>query len=79
MKEPWNFEAPLCAEIDINLFFPDLEDNRIDARHAKSMCQRCDHLTDCLEWAIKNNEVGIWGGTNQKTREAIKRRRKLSA
>lgn len=79
MKEPWNFEAPLCAEIDTNLFFPDQDDNRVDARHAKSICSRCDHLTDCLEWAIEYNEVGIWGGTNQKNRAAIKFRRKKSA
>ena len=41
MREPKDYEAPLCAEIGGDWWFPEKEDHpagRIDAVHAKSIC-----------------------------------------
>lgn len=35
---------------------------------AKGVCLTCPVAQDCLEWALANNEAGIWGGTSEKQR-----------
>jgi WhiB family redox-sensing transcriptional regulator len=40
---------------------------------AKAYCQRCRVVTQCLEWALNHNENGIWGGTTEPERRALKR------
>lgn len=55
-----------------------LQDGAQDSRTAQgqqaiAVCLRCPARTDCLGWAIRHDEVGIWGGTNGKQRERLKR------
>lgn len=40
---------------------------------AKAYCQRCSVAVDCLEWALGRNEEGVWGGTTDAERRALKR------
>lgn len=77
MREPRHYESPLCAEVDINLFYPeDLdEDNRRGIEQAKRICGKCIHKDECAEWGIKNEEYGIWGGLNMHERKLARRRR----
>jgi len=43
---------------------------------AKSLCTRCDAKGECLEFALATREkYGIWGGTTEKERRRILRRR----
>jgi WhiB family redox-sensing transcriptional regulator len=35
---------------------------------AKRICVDCPVKRECLEWAIKNKEFGIWGGTDDSDR-----------
>ena len=45
----------------------------IDA--AKAICRdNCPIINECLQHALTNNEHGVWGGTDEKERAAIKRR-----
>ncbi|OGY56984.1 MAG: hypothetical protein A2119_01200 [Candidatus Colwellbacteria bacterium GWA2_46_10] len=61
-------------------FFPHDPENQ-DAREqreqmAKSLCTRCDAKGECLEFALATREkYGIWGGTTEKERRRILRRR----
>ena len=77
MREPRNYEAPLCAEIGGDWWFPDKEDNHIDTRYPKSICGRCEHQIECAEWGIYNERHGIWGGLNAKDRKQIRRKRNI--
>ena len=76
---------PACAQTDPELFFPqesELWDGRLVSKYlniaaAKSICQSCPLAVQCLEYALKNQEVGIWGGTTEDQRRYLKRGRGL--
>ena len=62
--------------LDSEIFFPDpTEYDKI--KKAKSICSTCDQKTkqDCLEFGIATKSYGIWGGTTEKERQSIKRRK----
>ncbi len=79
-------ELPLCAETDPEAFFAqDIEfEGKIvstsyyDESGAKKICKDCPYRVECLVFAIKNNEMGIWGGTTEHERSLLKRKRNLS-
>ena len=76
MRGPWQFEEPSCAEIGTELFFADDKEDTSEMKLARTICNSCTHKTECLEWAIAHEEVGIWGGTTGNQRRKIKRMRK---
>lgn len=39
---------------------------------AKAECAKCPVRAGCLTWAIENDEHGIWGGTTEDERAAMK-------
>lgn len=78
MREPREYEAPLCAQIGGDWWFPDKEDNHIDTRYPKTICGRCEHQTECAEWGIRNERHGIWGGLVEKQRREIRRQRNIT-
>jgi WhiB family redox-sensing transcriptional regulator len=79
-------QLPLCAETDPEAFFSqDIEfEGKIvstsyyDEAGAKKICGDCNYRVECLLFAIKNNEMGIWGGTTENERTLLKRKRNLS-
>ena len=72
---------PNCASTDPEIFFAqesDLEGPRIRAKYvnerkAKAVCSKCPLLMKCLEYALRNEESGIWGGTNESERARLRR------
>jgi WhiB family redox-sensing transcriptional regulator len=81
MREPHEFEVPLCAQVGGDLFFPDLEYEgklaRINIASAKSICRECQHITECAEWGIRKEHHGIWGGMTGSERRKIRRLRNI--
>ena len=75
MRGPWQFEEPACAEIGGDLWFPDKNEDTREMRMAKQLCLSCTHKTECLEWAVKNEMFGIWGGKSAVERKNIRRMR----
>lgn len=66
-------ESALCAETDINAFYPETGDTAA-VRRAKKICGMCSVKTPCLRYALTNEiEYGIWGGLTPKQRAALKR------
>ena len=59
-----------CAETDPEAFFPVAGQN---ARPAKEICNGCDLKDACLDNAIKNKLTGIWGGTSDHERRALRK------
>jgi WhiB family transcriptional regulator, redox-sensing transcriptional regulator len=43
-----------------------------DERAAKQICKACPLIMQCLEFAISNHELGIWGGTTERDRQRLR-------
>lgn len=71
-REPW-MESALCAQVDPELFFADKGDWALTIK-AKMVCRQCPVRTQCLTYAIENNEMhGVWGGMNPQQRKDLRR------
>jgi WhiB family redox-sensing transcriptional regulator len=79
-------ESAVCRQTDSELFFPDRENPNTDGfitsiRRAQTVCRSCPVQTECLDYALSNNEkAGIWAGINfstakAHTREELRRQR----
>ena len=65
-------EQALCAETDPEAFFPEKGGS---TREAKKICTGCEVRTECLEYALANDErFGIWGGLSERERRRLRRR-----
>nr|WP_278189739.1 WhiB family transcriptional regulator [Brevibacterium sp. ZH18] len=67
----WQDQA-LCAQTDPEAFFPEKGGS---TREAKRVCASCDVRSECLEYALANDErFGIWGGMSERERRRLKKR-----
>lgn len=39
--------------------------------YAKNLCHRCPQEASCLDYALANDESGVWGGTTYEERQEI--------
>lgn len=70
IEEQWQ-ERALCAQTDPEAFFPEKGGS---TREAKRICMGCEVRTECLEYALANDErFGIWGGLSERERRRLKR------
>ena len=66
----WQDKA-LCAQTDPEAFFPEKGGS---TREAKKVCLGCDVRSECLEYALANDErFGIWGGLSERERRRLKK------
>lgn len=62
-----------CVDADTNLFYPENPKNQHDYAAAKEFCDRCVVQQECLDYAIKNEELyGVWGGKTPNERDVIR-------
>jgi WhiB family transcriptional regulator, redox-sensing transcriptional regulator len=67
----WKLQG-LCREVDPDTFFPDVGES---TRPAKFVCRRCKVQTECLEYALENEEAfGVWGGMSARERRKYLKR-----
>lgn len=65
-----------CAGKDTEMFFPEAGKEFLRrVGEAKAVCNKCPIVADCLNWAIENDEQGIWGASTYEERKRINRRR----
>ncbi len=65
-------EQALCAQTDPEAFFPEKGGS---TREAKKVCASCEVRSQCLEYALENDErFGIWGGLSERERRKLKKR-----
>lgn len=69
-----------CKDEDPELFFPigtsgpALE----QIENARAICMQCEVREDCLDWALASGQdAGVWGGTSEEERKAMRRTRRL--
>ena len=77
----WRHRA-LCRDEDPELFFPigttGPATTQVDT--AKVVCRRCPVAAECLTWALETGqEAGVWGGTSEDERRALRRRTRARA
>jgi WhiB family redox-sensing transcriptional regulator len=78
--------TPACSTVDPELFFPqeiEVSPNKVVSKYlnmseAKRVCANCPLALQCLEYALKNAEIGIWGGTTESQRESLRRKHKIA-
>lgn len=65
-----------CRDVNPELFFPvgSTGPALLQAEKAKQVCQSCPVSVPCREFAISIKAVGVWGGTTDSERHAVKRR-----
>lgn len=74
VRNPMEFESPNCAGTDPEAFW--LEGGpSYESRAAKRVCLNCMHIDECLEWAVRHERDGMWGGTTPVERREIRRQR----
>jgi len=66
----WQADA-LCAQTDPEAFFPEKGGS---TRDAKRICEGCEVRSECLDYALENDErFGIWGGLSERERRKLRR------
>lgn len=66
----WQADA-LCAQTDPEAFFPEKGGS---TREAKRICDGCEVRSECLDYALANDErFGIWGGLSERERRRLRR------
>ncbi len=67
----WQADS-LCAQTDPEAFFPEKGGS---TRDAKKICASCEVRSQCLEYALQNDErFGIWGGLSERERRKLRKR-----
>jgi WhiB family redox-sensing transcriptional regulator len=66
-----------CRRVSPTVFFPS-DGAGVDL--ARQICMGCTVRIDCLEYALAHHiDHGVWGGTSERERRRIARRRKLES
>lgn len=79
-------DTPACSTVDPELFFPqevEIAPNKVVSKYtnlskAKEVCASCPLALQCLEFALKNVEIGIWGGTTESQRESLRKKHRIT-
>ena len=72
LKEEWQDDA-LCAQIGTEVFFPPKGGSTLEA---KLICEGCDVILQCLEYALANehsSNYGIFGGLSERERRKLQK------
>lgn len=58
-----------CLGMNTDLFYDPGTINE-----AKKVCATCTLRMECLDYAMANDELGVWGGTTQRERNRLRQR-----
>ena len=62
-----------CAGLAPAVFFPS---DGAGVEAAKKICADCPVRTECLQYALAHRIAGVWGGTSERERRRMVRRRR---
>ena len=80
---PWREQAA-CRDVDPDVFFPaGVEGGRprageellppVEWRTPIAVCADCPVRSACLDYALRHEDQGVWGGTTPRQRERMRR------
>ena len=74
-----NLPNALCADNRVNpeLFYADdcQQPDKAVVEQARAICIQCPVRVPCLQWALQNEDFGMWGGLTANERRDFKRRK----
>ena len=71
----WQREAScrgLGVEESRTIFFPARGES---VEVARTICEGCPVAAECLDFALDNHCIGVWGGTTERQRRTMRRER----
>jgi WhiB family redox-sensing transcriptional regulator len=72
-------ERASCANLDVNMFYPDDSGKYQDLELAMRVCAGCVVKDECLKLGMEvSEEAGIWGGRTAYERIAMRPKRKAA-
>lgn len=81
-------EDGLCSGNDINLWFPPSKQGGLsvaekqkrieDEKTAKEICSGCESVIHCLEYSLRHEPFGTWGGMNEVERALLRVKRNIN-
>ena len=74
MSAEWR-DLGACRALDPDLFYPN-RGEPVDL--AKAICAECPVSSECLDWALRHERLGIWGGKSERERRVIRRQLGIS-
>jgi len=69
-----------CRGLPLSIFYPNAGSGKsldLAIARAKAICNDCPVERECGEYAIINENFGIWGGLSEEERHDIRRRQRL--
>jgi WhiB family redox-sensing transcriptional regulator len=73
LRPAWMDEGA-CLGMDPEDFYPERPVAKAAVAAAREVCARCPVAEPCLEWALEHDEAGVWAGTTEAQRQAMRRR-----
>lgn len=78
---------PSCSTVDPELFFPQevqisktkIISKYVNLKAAKEICSTCPLQVACLEYGLRNHELGIWGGLTETQRDGLRKSNRINA
>lgn len=69
-----------CVGVQLDVFFPGTVDEvALFKPMAQQICEPCPVSNKCLEYALGVKVLGIWAGTDEDDRKAIRKARGITA
>lgn len=70
-----NLSEGLCTEVGVEIFYPEGPGEAESIyRMSRRICGNCPVKQACLEWAVRHESHGMWGGTTPRERMAIRKK-----
>jgi WhiB family redox-sensing transcriptional regulator len=74
--KPTNWWFPLRKKETVGV---ELVEAKRNALAAKSICRSCPSSSECLEYSLHHEPLGIWGGLDETERAILRRARNIYA
>jgi hypothetical protein len=75
-----NLTAGNCVGVELDVFFPvSLDEIKLFKPMAQQICEPCPVFNDCLKYALGVKVDGIWAGTDEEERKAIRKANGITA
>jgi WhiB family redox-sensing transcriptional regulator len=66
-----------CKGFPTNWWFPEFNnrETKVNVSKAIEICKSCEITEQCLDYALRNETHGVWGGMKETEREIHRRKR----
>ncbi len=74
-----DFSQARCREVGTEFFFTEENNETNISVYAlgKTICSGCSVRQQCLEWAVRHEAHGLWGGMTPRERMLIRKKRNI--